>query len=615
MEKKTLSNLLEGKIFQIPDYQRGYAWEEKQWNDFVQDIDALIDDKIISHYTGTIVIYQSTEKPTENYGTKKLEIVDIVDGQQRLTTCSLYLAIILNKLIKNGDEEFNAEIPIYLFSGAKSKLRLNNDTADFYFDLISKGSANINASTVHQKRLLDGYNYLKSHIGEQLEKRHENGIDYLKDLFDAIIRKLNFSFYPIEVESEIGMTFELMNSRGKDLSSLELLKNYLMYWVYRNVNLPNEKEDLTSTINKSWKEVYINIANCNGSENQCLRIAWTLYYSYTPKNWTGYNGFKSIDVIPLRDFSNKTKEDTQIFISAFTAGLAEISIHYSAIILPSKESIIKEEYEWLTKIKHAGNVANYLPLMVAARKGVLSGEIQIESYIKLLQALELFSFRVFLWSGKRSNAGLSKFYRWADDIFSKKHSIESVTDWILGTINWYSGENNFRKVLQNEFFDWYHWRRLLRYTLYEFELWLLKSEGKGAKPKLAWSDLTDATFEHILPQNPDENSEWRRKWTESDIRLYLHDISNIVLTKDNSHYLNFDFDRKKGNSGAGHCYANSDIRQERKISEFQNWTVECCKERRDSLVAWIIDRWGIDKHFEVPMDNKEVEDEEIEIIE
>ncbi len=615
MEKKTLSNLLEGKIFLIPDYQRGYAWEGKQWKDFVQDIDALIDDKIDSHYTGTIVIYQPRDKPTENYGTKKLEIVYIVDGQQRLTTCSLYLAIILNELISKGEGEFNAEIPIYLLSGAKSKLRLNNDTADFYFDLISKGSANVSASTVHQKRLLEGFNYLKLHIGEQLQQREGNEIDYLKELFDAIIRKLNFSFYPIEVESEIGMTFELMNSRGKDLSSLELLKNYLMYWVYRNINLPNEKEDLTSTINKSWKEVYINIANCNGSESQCLRIAWTLYQSYTPKNWAGYNGFKSNDVIPLRDFSHKTRENTQTFISNFTLGLAEISMHYSAIFLPSKNSSIKGEYEWLRKIKHAGNIANYLPLMIAVRKGVLAGEIKQESYISLMQALELFSYRVFLWSGKRSNAGLSKFFKWADDIFSKKHTVESVKNWILGTINWYSNENSFRKELQEEFYDWYYRRRLLRYTLYEFELWLLKSEGKGANPKLEWSDLTDATFEHILPQNPDENSEWKKKWSDYDIRLYLHDISNIVLTKDNSHYFNFDFDRKKGNSGAGHCYANSDIRQERKISEFEDWTVKSCQERRESLVSWIIERWGIDKHFEIPEDIAEVEEEEIETVE
>ncbi|MBU2525606.1 MAG: DUF262 domain-containing protein [Bacteroidetes bacterium] len=216
MEKKTLSNILEGKIFQIPDYQRGYAWEEKQWKDFVQDIDALIDDKIISHYTGTIVIYQPRNKPTENYGTKRLEVADVVHGQQRLTTCSIYLSIIIKELIKIGQDGFNAKIPIYLYSGSKSRLRLNNDTADFYLDLISKGVSNLEASAVHQKRIYDAYCFLKNNISAQLAKKLDKGEDYLRDLFDAIIRKLSFSFYPIEEESEIGMTFELMNSRGKN---------------------------------------------------------------------------------------------------------------------------------------------------------------------------------------------------------------------------------------------------------------------------------------------------------------------------------------------------------------------------------------------------------------
>jgi len=614
MEKKTLSNLLEGKIFQIPDYQRGYAWEEKQWKDFVQDIDALIDDDINNHYTGTIVIYQRGDKPTKNYGTKKLEIVDIVDGQQRLTTCSLYLSIILNELIKAGENAFKAELPIYLYSGTKSKLLLNNETEDFYFDLISKGGAYTKAKTVHQQRLLDGYNYIKKHLTSQLKLRKREGANYLKDLFDAIIRKLNFSFYPIEVESEIGMTFELMNSRGKDLSSMELLKNYLMHWVYRNVNLPNEKEDLTNEINKAWKEVYTNIAKCKGSESQCLRIAWTLYHSHTPKNWNGYAGFKSNDVIPLRDFTLKSKVDTQAFISKFTNGLAEISMHYSEIISPSKKSEIKKEYVWLTKIKNAGNIANYLPLLVAARKGVFKEEIDTESYIKLLQAIELYSYRVFLWEGRRSNAGMSKFYKWSNDIFSNSHMLKQVNEGILGTINWYSNENAFRQELEEEF-DWYHWRRLLRYTLYEYELYLLLKEGKGAKPKLAWEDLTDATFEHILPQNQENKSEWKKKWRAADIKAFLHDISNIVLTKDNSNYSNFEFVRKKGNSGTGYCYSNSDIRQERKIAEFEDWTAASCRERKNTLVEWIIERWGIDEKYNIPEDIEELEEEEIETLE
>lgn len=607
MEKKTLSNILEGKIFQIPDYQRGYAWEEKQWKDFVQDIDALIDDKIISHYTGTIVIYQPSKKPTENYGTKRLEIVDVVDGQQRLTTCSLYLSIIIKELIKISQEDFNAEIPIYLYSGSKSKLRLNNDTADFYLDLISKGVSNIEANSVHQKRIYDAYCFLKKHIEEQLTKRVDKGEDYLRDLFDAIIRKLNFSFYPIEVESEIGMTFELMNSRGKNLSSMELLKNYLMYWVYRNILDNSEKEDFTSKINKTWKEVYVNIAKCNGSESQCLRIAWTLFVNYTPKNWNGYSGFKSDEVIPLRNFNSKSKEDVKEFLLKFVDGLALISKHYSAIIKPNNNSFDENELNLLTKIRNAGNIANYLPLMVASRIKKETNEVTKDDYFDLLKSLEIFSYRVFLWEGKRSNAGLSKFYRWADDVFSSKYSLKSVTDWIYGTINWYSPENGFRKSLTEDFFGWYHYRRLLKYTLFEYELFLLKGKNK---PKLNWEDLTDSTIEHILPQNPDSNSNWLIKWTDEERKKYLHDISNLVLTKDNSRYSNFEFDRKKGIAGSGFSYSNSDIRQERKIAEYDDWTPDTCKKRREELTNWVIKNWGIDKHYQEPIVDVIEEDDE-----
>ena len=436
---------------------------------------------------------------------------------------------------------------------------------------------------------------------------------YLKDLFDAIIRKLNFSFYPIEIESEIGMTFELMNSRGKDLSSMELLKNYLMYWVYRNIQDISEKEDFTKTINKTWKEVYVNIAKCNGSESQCLRIAWTLFVNYTPKNWDGYSGFKSDDVIPLRNFSVKSKEEVKRFLLRFVDGLALISKHYSAILKSNNSSFDETELNLLTKIRNAGNIANYLPLMVASRIKRENNEALNDEYIGLLKSLEMFSYRVFLWEGKRSNAGLSKFYRWADDIFSSKHSIHSVTEWIYGTINWYSPENGFRKSLNEDFFEWYHFRRLLKYTLFEYELFLLKGKNK---PKLNWEDLTDSTIEHILPQNPDVNSNWISKWTDDERKKFIHDISNLVLTKDNSRYSNFEFDRKsKGINNNGEkvyefYYSNSDIKQERKIAQdFDDWTPENRNKRRLELTSWIIANWGIERHFQAPT-NDIIEDEE-----
>jgi len=606
MEKQTLSKLINDKIFNIPDYQRGYAWENKQLNDFTQDIDALTDEKIISHYTGTIVIFQKKNKPTEMYGIDTLEIVDVVDGQQRLTTCSLYLSIILKELIKIGENDFESKIPLFLKNGTKSKLRLNNDTADFYYDLINTGTTNTKISTVHQRKIFDSYSYLENHIS----KKKNTVLDYkeyLKKIFDAIVRKLNFSFYTIEFESEIGMTFELMNSRGKDLSALELLKNYLMHWVYRNSTKQNEKEDLTKTINKAWKDIYTNIADCNGNENQCLRIGWTLLESHTPKNWKGYNGFKNNSVIPLRDFSIKNKKDTKEYILNFTNGLAEISKQYSEVINPSKNDNNKEEFRWLSKIKNASNISNLLPLMVASRLKYKKGEISYIEYIELLRSLENFVFRIYLWEGKRSNTGLSTFYKWAFDIHNNKVSIISVTDWIYGAINWYSDEKKFRNEVKT-ISNWYSWKRLLKYTLYEYELSLLKSKEKNKEPELKWKDLSDSTIEHILPQNPKENSNWKKKWSEEEFKLNINDISNLVLTKDNSRYSNFEFERKKGKMGVGYCYANSGITQERQIASYDQWTAKSCQTRRKSIEKWIIGRWGIEKHIISPENLNEEDD-------
>lgn len=608
MDKKNLTDVLTGKLFQVPDYQRGYAWEDKQLKDFAQDIDALIDDKIVSHYTGTIVIYQPMSKLTENYGTKKLEIVDIVDGQQRLTTCSLYLSIILNRIIDLGYEDYRAELSTFLYSGSKSKLRLNNDTSDFYYDLITIGKPNVEAINVHQKRILYAHDYLQKYLEKQCKAR-SNEIDYLRDLFDAIIRKLSFSFYHIEVESEIGMTFELMNSRGKDLSSLELLKNYLMYWVYRNILNASDKEDFTKIINKSWKEVFTNISKCNGSENQCLRIAWIFYHNHSPKNWKGYSGFKDNDVIPLRDFSFRSKDETKSFIRKFTTGLAVISSHYSDIVKEENIGIYKEEDKWINKIKNAGNIANFLPLMIAARIQFYDNSISLETYIQLLQALEKYSYKVFLWAGKRSNTGLSAFYKWGYELFAENADITNIVDEIYGLNEWYIKENDFKAEIK-DYFGWYWYKRLLKYTLYEYELHLLEAEGKQQSPSLSFEDISDATIEHILPQTPTSN--WKKIWTKEDISLFQHDISNLVLTRDNSRYRNFDFQVKRGKAGHPYCYANSDIRQERKISYFTVWTPGTCKKRRKELEAWISDRWGINHSIITPQIVNEEEDVEIE---
>ncbi len=601
MQKQTLRQLLTPNLFQIPSYQRGYAWEEQQWAEFIQDLDALVEDNITAHYTGTVVTYEGKDAPRP-YHLGRLKRVDVVDGQQRLTTVSLYLSILTHKLIGIGEKDFGQEIPLFLYASATTKLTLNNDTQDLYHDLIKSGSPRTAPASTHQVRLAEAHQYLKRHIDNRLAAKGEDGVAYLKGLYEAITQKLVFTFYTIEEESEIGMTFELMNSRGKGLSVLELLKNYLMHWVYRNASA-DAREALTQLVNKCWRDTYTNIGTTRGlgREDQCLRVAWTLYCTYPPKNWDGYSGFKGDAYIPLRNFRDstkmetaryKTKEETQAFLERFAEGLALVSMHYSRIVNPSATDCVSaEEFRWLTKIHHTGNIANFLPLMTAVRIKVEEGKADAESYCSLLSALECYAYRVFLFEGKRSNAGKSSFHRWADDIFSGRHNVPDVTSWIYGLMEEYSPEAGFVAWISRPD-NWYAHRGLLRYTLFEYELHLLGAEGKGKGPALSWDGImSDSTIEHILPQTPDSGSDWVMKWTLDEMKMHLHDLGNLVLTQNNSNYLNFDFEKKRGVAGKGPSYIHSDIRQERDVAAYLDWTAKESQIRRDKIVDWIKGRW------------------------
>lgn len=610
MEKKTLTELYSKNLFQIPDYQRGYAWEEKQWNDFIQDLDALVNEEVKNHYTGTVVIYQNKSKSAINYGTTdKLEMVDVVDGQQRLTTACLYLSIIIRKLISKGESDYKQKIPLFLYASATCKLTLNNDTNGYFYDLLKTGHPNTTANSMHEKRLLKAYGYLEDHIVKQLTAKPESEVEYLRGLYDAITRKMVFTFYAIEEECEIGMTFELMNSRGKGLSVLELLKNYLMHWVSRNESNEADRSALTDIINKAWKDTYTNIGSCTGNEDQCLRIAWTLHCNHTPKNWAGYQGFKQDSYIPLRNFVIRTKEATKDFIIKFAEELAKISRHYACILSPTDTNTLSaEELIWLSKIHHTGNIANFLPLIVATRMHHENGSISASSYLEMLKALECFAYRVFLFEGKRSNAGQSSFYSWAYEILVRPQSTQSVTAGIYGLINYYSIEESFiEKTFKPA--NWYSRRHLLKYTLFEYELHLLSTEGKGKKPSLKWEQLDDSTIEHILPQTPAEHSHWAEVWNADDTKTYLHDIGNLVLTQNNSNYKNFEFERKKGMPGLGPSYSNSDIRQERKIAGFEDWHPADLVKRSQELYEWILNRWKVQtSEIALPEDINEQDD-------
>ena len=97
--------------FRVPDYQRPYAWTEKETEDLLEDIRSEIDSEPRrgedgpSYFLGSIVLMKEAEKnPTS----------DIVDGQQRLTTLTILLSVLRDLLSDEDDEDDKDSIDQYI---------------------------------------------------------------------------------------------------------------------------------------------------------------------------------------------------------------------------------------------------------------------------------------------------------------------------------------------------------------------------------------------------------------------------------------------------------------------------------------------------------------------
>jgi uncharacterized protein with ParB-like and HNH nuclease domain len=121
------------RVFRIPDYQRGYSWEDKELSELWDDLDEIfnIDGKLKQHYTGTLFLKGTDPLPEENWLTSKF--YDIVDGQQRLTTIIILIFELL-KATESGYCERKKEELIDLFI-AKKNLSETNEVYKFgYYD-------------------------------------------------------------------------------------------------------------------------------------------------------------------------------------------------------------------------------------------------------------------------------------------------------------------------------------------------------------------------------------------------------------------------------------------------------------------------------------------------
>ncbi len=122
MALQRIRDVLNGKFYCIPDYQRSYAWEKQQVRELFQDLVEAAKD-CITHFLGTVVFSQAPGR-NEYF---------VVDGQQRLTSIILLLAELIKKFPQE-DQSFYRRL--YLFEEGRFRLTPQEKDRAFFFDLL-----------------------------------------------------------------------------------------------------------------------------------------------------------------------------------------------------------------------------------------------------------------------------------------------------------------------------------------------------------------------------------------------------------------------------------------------------------------------------------------------
>ncbi len=221
-----------GKRYRVPPYQRDYSWKEEQWEDLWNDIIEMMDDRSLKHYMGALVI--------ESIGDREFTIID---GQQRMATLTLLaLAVIarLHALADAGNEpEANRERAQNLrnrFIGEKdpasliesSKLFLNETDDAFFQDYLVQLRAPRNPRGLPKsnKLLWNCFEYFLRKLDET-KPLDDSGPALATLLNETVGHQLLFILITVDDELNAYTVFETLNARGLELSTTDLLKNYL----------------------------------------------------------------------------------------------------------------------------------------------------------------------------------------------------------------------------------------------------------------------------------------------------------------------------------------------------------------------------------------------------
>ncbi|MCY4378278.1 MAG: DUF262 domain-containing HNH endonuclease family protein [Candidatus Dadabacteria bacterium] len=548
---QSLSELLGNAAkYTVPHFQRDYSWEQEQWEDLWADIENLEQEGF--HYMGYIVLQRKSQNDFE-----------VIDGQQRLVTLSLLILAAMQhiqQLAEKGEDAENNENRLEeitrRYIGPKDivslrvsgRLTLNRNNGRFYKDICSN-------LRVPQSRGITVTNRLLSRVFEFFcGKNMGSSGEEIAAFINKFSSRLIFTKIVVQDSLNAYKVFETLNARGVQLSTPDLLKNYIFSVVAQNDDVPHETLD---DLDETWSTILTQLGENNFTD--FVRYHHNSRRSFSTKR----DLFKSVSQLYT---TRKQAHDYLRSLSDAAPLYGFLSDPYDPWWGQHENGKYREATHFLEGLKLFGIRQPYMVLMTAFEK------FTPPEFIKTLEYLYCLSIRYNVICGGSANEQEKRYNNIAMKIssgeFKRASKIKNSPDYSY----LYPSDDAFQNAFTYYKMPSRRSSKKIRFLLAEIESKL------GHKVR-----YSDTKLEHICPYNPDP--QWYQDFGEGANDIVDRLGNMLLVEKDDLGRV--DFTTKKS------YYLQTPFKLPKKIAEYDCWDLSTLNNYQSWLAVQAVRTWRV----------------------
>lgn len=609
VEDPTVANILSTdmlKIYDIPRYQREYTWNQRDWANLYDDITQ----NDAGYFLGSFIVVNGTVN-------SKMDTIhyEVIDGQQRLTTLSLFLAALYARIMEHKDsidddmmlDDIRPLRNRLILKCDKSMTRVipqvqNHNLEDYRWILKEQ----IGLDAVMQKpkflglrKMSKAFNYFYDRLGEDVGSR--NGIECVRCLLDICRLVCSAVVVQITVDSHADAytLFASLNNRGVPLSAVDLIKNMLLGKV---AGVDDGQLDYYF---ERWQEVLHNLGDDYKTQERFFRQNYDAFRREVNKPFIGESGSQ----LPLGSVATRSNL-LKIYEKRMEADdgalkvldeLTENSALYSKIIGFDQESPDSELSHQLLELSRAQGVASYLMLLFLFKKQNQL-ELKDETLALLVKLLVCFFVRRNLTDTPPTRDLERLFISICESVESEGLKGIAAAEYIKKRlVDVSASDASFRERLEGPIYD-------VNPDMTRYILTVIASPSVTKEMKPLWERYASGnyvwTIEHIFPQGKNIPDEWVKMVADGDMskatevqEKQVHTLGNLTITGYNSKLSNMPFVTKRDRKdvyGANVGYRNG-LNLNDELINTDTWTSEQIQERTDRLVGLTLKAFDFDE--------------------